>query len=115
MSDITVVATVTPSTSAPTGFEWSYSVAGNGFTTPQSNTLRIPLGSSPEIMLNVVPGEQASKGCIFQNPLQNVGHLTPLTFFGGVEPISPPSWYQGLKFLDPSTILFTDNNINNPD
>ena len=110
MSDITVVATVTPNALAPTGFDWSYLVTGNGFTVPVSQTLEIPSGSSPEIMLNVVAGGPGNDTCVFQNPApgQDPQENPPLTFGSG----TAPTWFQELQFLDASTILFMDDNTN---
>jgi hypothetical protein len=115
MSDITVVATVTPNALAPTGFDWSYLVSGNGFTIPVSQTLEIPSGASPEIMVNVVSGGLPNDTCVFQNPSAPQGppQGQPLSFTDAQgNPINNPEWYQDLQFLDAATILFTDDNTN---
>jgi hypothetical protein len=113
MADVTVVATVTPDSSSSTGFNWSYTVAGTGFTITADGALQIPSDSSPEIMMNVVPGGQPTDTCVFQNPLQDPQQNPPLTFTDWQKkPVDPPQWFQGLEFLDPSTILFTDDNTN---
>ncbi|HSU84620.1 MAG TPA: hypothetical protein VLR69_19555 [Thermoanaerobaculia bacterium] len=108
MANITVVATVTPNTLSSSGFDWTYSAAGNSdFTVPGSQTLKIPAGSSPKIMLNVVAGGPVSDTCVFQSPAlgQDPQENPPLTFGSEI-----PTWYQDLQFLDASTILFMDVN-----
>lgn len=115
MSDITVVATVTPDVSSPTGFAWTYTATGNegSFTILDNGTIEIPQGTSPEIMLNVVPGGQPSDTCVLQNNQLDPQQKPPLTFTDWQgNPVNNPLWYSGPTFVNPSTILFIDDNTN---
>lgn len=101
MADFAVVITVTPDSSASTGFDWTYSVNG-GPVRPLSGTdplFTVPLNADPGITITLEPGHPGDT-CVFSSPAVEI------------TPSSNP--FQNVSQVDSSTLSFTDDNDSPP-
>ena len=105
MPNVAIVVEVHPP--ATQSSDWVYHAFGAGILTiSEGNTLVVPAGDDPQIMVTLVAGGGLDDTCVFADP--------PLIFTDSDNNIiDPPGWFQNLQILDSSIILFNDDNNNN--